>query len=178
MADVLEKHTRCYATEELVISDERRYGEIPLDVMRVIRCLFGLHKLRLYGEEGYGLCDYGQLCKSMPLCLTALDITIAVSQPQSDIADPPDGHDTLEVFNGLRRLELLKVGCTWLKHEESDACRLLGDLELPYLQTLELCITDAKVVACDLSFTKIPYSCSVVCGLEVETESAKHRLQA
>ena len=113
----------------------------------------------------------------MPLTLTSLDIEVAVDHPQSDTVLDPHGYDTLIGFNRLHHLESLRVDCDWLKHEESDACRLHGDLWLPCLKKLELTLKQDRIIACDLSFTGIPDSCSVVCELEVETESAKLRLQ-
>ncbi len=168
VADVLQRHGS-YLTEELVISD-RGMEEISLDIREQIQGLYGLRNLRLYAG-GYGLIDYAQLCIIMPLSLTTLEIEIKVAEPPS----PMDG--SLDVFNRLHRLESLSVSCTYAKY--CGACRLPGDLELPCLQKLELSVTRrASIIACDLSFSKIPDSCSVICELEVETESAKHRLQA
>lgn len=107
----------------------------------------------------------------MPLYLTTLDIQIKVLEPDAVI----DQHDTLDVFNRFYQLESLKVICVYL--DDYGAGELHGDSELPCLQKLELSMRDATVIAHDLSFSKIPDSCSVICDLEVETDSAKHKLQ-
>ena len=172
---VLGHHGSWSELQELMIA--ATYDTVPAGIMVFIHRLGNLRKLELFSEEGYGLVDWEQLCRSMPLTLTSLRIDVSVDQPQSDIVLDPNGYDSLIGFNRLHRLESLCVGCDWLNDEESDACQLHGDLWLPCLKKLELTLKADRIIACDLSFTGIPDSCSVVCELEVETESAKHRLQ-
>lgn len=165
VADVLKKHGSP-ALHLLDLSDYQT--EIPVEVMAQVQGFFGLRTLSLQ-TEGFGLDDYGKLCQFMPLGLTSLYMDINVSDT--------DGHNTLDVFNRLQQLVSLTLSCHWIQYDEGDAGCILGDLDLPCLQKLEVLrsFSCERVVARDLSFAKIPVTCSVVCEIELEVESAKSR---